>query len=303
MARQLEQGSEDETAFSGRYRSISGRLRKRAIGAILVEEGRLSNNDVDTIQRYAAAHGLRFGDAAVQLNLLTPADIEYALASQFKFPILARGGPGGVADDVAAAHSPDSDGIEALRALRSQLSLRWLRTTKRKILTIVSTEQGEGRSWLIANLAVLFAQAGERTLIFDADMRRPRQHALFNIDNSSGLSGLLTGRAGKDIAPRIHPQMRLFVLPAGQSPPNPQELLTRPVFDVVMDRCATQFDVILVDTPPMNDVADAQILSAHAGSALMLVRRNHTLQAGLTVALDNLQQAGVNVVGSVVSDR
>jgi MinD-like ATPase involved in chromosome partitioning or flagellar assembly len=85
---------------------------------------------------------------------------------------------------------------------------------------------------------------GERVLLTDADMRHPRQHYLFNLNNSIGLSALLTGRAGREIVSRIHPQLRLFVLPAGLRPPNPQELLGRPVFEVVLTLLAEQYDLV-----------------------------------------------------------
>jgi protein-tyrosine kinase len=249
--------------------------RGRAIGAILVEQGRLNAADVEEIQRFANLNGVRFGEAAVQLQRITQNDIESAIAQQYNYPVLARGGEGGVADDVVAAHQPQSEIVEPLRALRSQLILRWLNITDRKVLAVTSPERGEGRSWLAANLATMFAQLGERTLLIDADMRHPRQHRLFNIDNSVGLSALLTGRAGREIARRIHPQLRLFVLPAGVMPPNPQELLARQVFDV---------------------------LAANAGSAIMVARRNRTSQNKLLSARDILVDSGVNIVGSVINE-
>jgi receptor protein-tyrosine kinase len=277
--------------------------RGRAIGAILIEQGRLNVEDVEEIQAFANLHGLRFGDAAVQLQRLSQLDIESAIAQQYNYPVLARGGDSGVADDVIAGYQPQSEAVEPLRALRSQLILRWLNGTKRKVLAVTSAERGDGRSWLAANLATMFAQLGERTLLIDADMRHPRQHRLFNIDNSVGLSALLTGRAGREIARRIHPQLRLYVLPAGVLPPNPQELLARQVFEVVVDHFAAQFSVVIVDTPAISETADAQILAANAGSAILVARRNFTLQSKLLNAMDTLTQTGVNVIGSVMNEH
>jgi protein-tyrosine kinase len=274
----------------------------RAIGAILVSQGRLSPSDADAIQQFANEHGVRFGDAALQLKLLTQDDIELAIAQQFNYPILSRGGENGVADDVVAAYLPQSQLVETLRVLRSQLSLRWVKDPNRGILAITSPGRGEGRSWLAANLATVFAQNGDRTLLIDADMRHPRQHQLFNLNNAVGLSALLTGRAGKEIVSRIHPQLRLFVLPAGALPPNPQELLGRQVFDVVLEKFADQFDMIIMDTPATSEAADAQILASRAGAAVMLARRNYTRHAELSAAMQNLTQSGVNVIGSVMND-
>ena len=277
--------------------------RGRAIGTILVEQGRLDSQEVEEIQRFANSHGVRFGEAAVQLKRITERDIESAIAQQYNYPVLARGGEGGVADDVIAAYMPQSDAVEPLRALRSQIILRWFNSASRRVLAISSAERGEGRSWLAANLATMFAQLGERTLLIDADMRHARQHRMFNIDNSVGLSALLTGRAGREIARRIHPQLRLFVLPAGIIPPNPQELLARPVFDVILDHFAAQFSLVILDTPAASETADAQILAANAGNAVTIARRNCTSQAKLAAAMQMFADTGVNVIGSVINEH
>ncbi len=276
--------------------------RSRAFGAILVEQGRLRPVDVDKIQRYSRESGLRFGEAAVRLHLLTQADIDFALAEQYKYPILARGGEHGVSDEIVAGYNPQSEIVEPLRVLRSQLTLRWLNDASRKVISICSPGRGEGRSWLAANLATVFAQIGIRTLLIDADMRHPRQHQIFNLGNGVGLSALLTGRAGREIVQRIHPQLRLFVLPAGITPPNPQELLGRPVFDLVLDQFAEQYDVVLLDTPAITEAADAQLLAALSGAAIMLARRNHTRHSQLTAAAQSLLHSGVKLLGSVINE-
>jgi chain length determinant protein tyrosine kinase EpsG len=278
------------------------RDRSGAIGAILVEQGRLSPVEVEEIQQFAVKNRLRFGDAALRLQLLTKDDIDQAIAQQFKYPILSRGGEHGVADDVVAAYLPQSQMIEPLRVLRSQISLRWVNPKERKILAIASPGRGEGRSWLAANLATVFAQMGDRVLLIDADLRHSRQHQLFNLNNSVGLSALLTGRAGREIVCRIHPKLRLFVLPAGILPPNPQELLGRQVFDLVLDLFASQYDLIIMDTPATSESADAQILASRADAAVLLVRRNHTRVDELKAAMQNLTESGVHVMGSVVSE-
>jgi chain length determinant protein tyrosine kinase EpsG len=275
----------------------------RAIGAILVEQGRLNPGQVEQIQQFSVANGLRFGDAAVKLQLLTRADIDLAVAQQFNYPTLARGGVGGVADDIVAGYLPQSEMVEPLRALRSQLELRWAADDSRRILAITSCGRGEGRSWLAANLATVYAQMGKRTLLIDADMRHPRQHLLFNLNNAVGLSALLTGRAGREIVTRIHPQLRLFVLPAGNLPPNPHELLGRPVFELILGLFSEQYDIVIMDTPAATEVADAQILAAQAGAAVIMARRNHTRRAELKATMLNFAQTGVNVIGSVVNDH
>jgi protein-tyrosine kinase len=273
----------------------------RAIGSILVEQGLLSPADRDEIQRYATEHGIRFGDAAQKMRLLTQGDIDLAIAQQYHYPTLPRGGNDGVSSEVIAGYLPQSEFVEPLRALRSQLNLRWV--AEHKVLAISSPGRGEGRSWLAANLATVYAQLGMRTLLIDSDMRQPRQHRLFNVNNGLGLSALLTGRASRDIVARIHPQLRLFVLTAGTLPPNPQELLGRPVFELVLQRFSEQYDMIIMDTPAASDVADAQIVAARADATILLARLNHTRSAQLTATMHNLKQSGVNVIGTVITDH
>jgi len=276
---------------------------RRAIGTILIEEGRLRAGDIDRIQRFARERGLRFGDAAVQLRMASQNDIDLALARQFDYPAVVRGGRDGVADGVVAAYSPQCSALEPLRTLRSELTLRWLKSTTRPMLAIASPERGEGRSWLAANLATLFAQSGQQTLLIDTDMRNPCQHRLFNLDNAAGLSALLTGRtAGRDIVRRIHPQLKLFVLTAGLVPPNPQELLLRPIFETMLDRFAQVFNVVVLDTPAATSSADSQIVSSRAGAALLLSRRHRTRVSALAATMRSLAETGVNVVGSVVNE-
>ena len=282
-------------------KSVEGARRNRALGAILVDAGRLTYDDVAEIEAFAANSGLLFGEAAVQLKRITTGDLDVALARQFSYPVLPFGPSGAVSVEVVAAYEPHCDAVEDLRTVRSRLVLDWLNRTDRNLLTIVSPHHGEGRSWFAANLATVFAQAGERTLLIDGDMRNSRQHRLFNLSNTVGLSSLLTGRAGKEAAQRVHPDLRLFVIPAGVAPPNPQELLTRPVFGVVIDGFASQFDVVIFDSPPARDTADAELLAAKAGTALLLTRRGHTSELALKSTYTSLMRANVKVLGSVMN--
>jgi len=277
--------------------------RSRAIGMILVEEGRLARDDVERILNFAVERRLRFGDAAVQLDLLKPEDVLFALSRQFNNPVLPRGGADGVSDDLIAGYNPQSTLVEPLRDLRSQLMLRWYPESRRRVLSVLSPRRSDGRSWLVANLATTFCQIGVRTLIIDADLRRPRQHQIFNLNGHAGLCELLTGRAGGDVARRVHPQMRLFVCGAGALPPNPQELLSRSIFDAVISRFAAQFDLVLVDTPAASDSSDAQIIAAHTRSALLLARKDHTRRTQIKQTMQSLVQTGVSVVGTVISEH
>ena len=287
------------SAFAG---GVAHKTGERSMGAILLEAGRLKPKDVELILGLQREEGLRFGDAAIRLGLLTSADIDFALSRQFDYPYLVRG-ESAVSETLVAAYEPFSPQVEALRALRSQLMLRWFdHDPARKTLAIVSAARGEGRSFIAANLAVAFAQLGERTLLIDADLRHPVQHALFGLDNRIGLSGVLSGRAGPEAIQRVPALQHLSVLPSGVLPPNPQELLSRPLLPQLIEQLAPQLDVILLDTPAAAKTADAQWLAVRAGAALIVARKNATRMWRVQGVSDSVVQARATIVGSVLND-
>ena len=274
----------------------------RSMGAILIDAGRLKAEDAERILRLQREQGLRFGDAAMQLGLITLADIQLALSRQFDYPYLLRG-QSAVSEEVVAAYAPFSPQVEAMRALRGQLMLRWFDTdVEHKALAIVSSERKEGRSFIAANLAVVFSQLGEHTLLVDADMRNPRQHQLFGLDNRAGLSALLSGRGGRDAIQRVPSLLDLSVLPAGVQPPNPSELLGRPFFSQLLQDLAKEFDVILLDTPAAVETADAQTVTTRAGSALIVVRKNASRVWQVRGIADHAGQTNTTIVGTVLND-
>lgn len=280
----------------------SRRDKSRLIGGILVAAGRLSPEHVDQIQSLAKSQGLRFGAAALKLNRLTQSDIDFALARQFDYPVLAGEYAASVSKELVVAQDPEAPQSENIRTIRSRVILGWLEGSERNVLAITSAERREGRSWFAGNLAVAFAQAGERTLLIDCDMRNPRQHELFNISNDVGLANVLTGRAGVEVARRIDPKLRLFVVPSGPCPPNPQELLMKPVFDVVLAAFSRRVDVVVLDTPAATETGDAEVLATHAGAAILLARRDHTQESRLLSVMDGLMRSGVKVIGSVINE-
>lgn len=275
--------------------------RDRAIGAILIDAGRLTVEGAEQILREQKAKGMRFGDAAIALGLLKEADIDFALSFQFDYPIL-HSGDESVSEELVAAFKPHSPIVEQLRALRSQLMVRGIGEEDTRSLAVVSAEKGDGRSFIAANLAVVFSQLGERTLLIDADLRRPRQHELFKLDTRQpGLSSLLSGRAGAEAVVRIPSLIGLSVLPAGAVPPNPQELLARAQFSRLLAQAGKSFDVIIIDTPAAAASADASIISARSGSALLVARRDFTPAPALLALKASLSAANTRLVGAVLN--
>ena len=274
----------------------------RSIGIILIEAGRLTPENADRVLSHQREKGLRFGDAATQLGLLTHADIAFALSRQFGHPYLLRG-ESKVSEELVAAYAPLSHQSEALRAVRNQLMIRWFDgNPARKAMAIVSAERKEGRSFLAANLAVVFAQLGAHTLLIDTDMRNPRQHALFGLDSRAGLSAVLSGRAGPDAIQRIPGLPDLSVLPAGAQPPNPHELLARASFPKVLQELDKKFDAILLDSPAAAQYADAQTIAVRAGAALIVARKNATRMWQVCGVSDTVSQPSTTIVGAVLND-
>jgi chain length determinant protein tyrosine kinase EpsG len=273
----------------------------RTIGGILIDAGRLKFEDAERILQLQRDENLLFGDAGIKLGLLTEADIQFALSRQFNYPCLVRG-ESKVSEDVISAYVRSGPALEALRALRSQLLLRWFDSNPaHKALTIVSGQRREGRSYIAANLAVMFSQLGKRTLLVDADMRNPCQHVLFGLENGWGLSEALSDRGGVTVK-HVPGLPDLWVLPAGAPPPNSLELLARPQFPQLLSELKQRFEVILLDSPAATDYADAQTLAVRAGAALIVVRRNATRVWQVRGVSDLVAQGTTTVIGTVLND-
>jgi protein-tyrosine kinase len=271
------------------------------MGRILLDQGKLSALDAERVLSLQKEKNLRFGEAAIQLGLIGEADLQQALARQFDYPYLLPG-EGAYSQELIAAYAPFSPQVESLRALRSQLMLRWF-VPGNKTLAVVSANPGEGASYLAANLAVVFSQLGERTLLIDANLRNPGASTLFNLGNGMGLSDIMAGRADRTAVVRIRDFVDLSVLPAGTLPPNPAELLSRPGFAEMLSVLAGTYDIILLDTPAANVASDFQIVAARARGALIAVRKHRTRLNDVASIKAMIAAAGAEVVGAVVNEH
>ncbi|MDQ8021986.1 MAG: chain length determinant protein tyrosine kinase EpsG [Moraxellaceae bacterium] len=274
----------------------------RSIGAILVDAGRLAPTDAERILRYQEEKGLRFGEAGLKLRLLDKADIDYAISNQFDYPYLQLDDDS-LSSTLSAAYRPFTPFVERMRALRSQLLLRWLNgEPTQKCIAVTSAGRKEGRSFVAANLAIVFSQLGERTLLIDADLRHPCQHRLFKLGGGAGLSGILAGRSGNEVVQRVPGLRGLSVLPAGTVPPNPQELLSRPQFVQLLTRAAGAFDVVIVDTSSADTGADSELVAVRARAALLVARKDHTSVGDARAFTDAVAQSGTRVLGAVLNE-
>ena len=273
----------------------------RHIGAILMDEGKLTASDAEQVLKRQRELGWRFGEAAIELNLITDNDLRQALAKQYEFPYLVSG-PEGVSKELIAAWDPFHPVVEELRTVRTHLLIRWFNPgAGRRTLAICSPGAREGRSFIAANLAVSFSQLGQRTLLIDADFRAPRQQSIFNVPDRFGLSSMLSGRADLSAASPVTGLAGLSVLPAGPLPPNPLELLSRGSFGALLAKAQSEYDIVLIDTPPATEYADAQTIAYRAADALLVSRQDHTRVADTERTVREISDASARIVGTLMN--
>lgn len=189
--------------------------------------------------------------------------------------------------------SPES---EAVRLLRANVEFA-IANTEEKTLAVTSAGPGEGKSTIVANLAVAMAQAGYSVIVIDADMRRPAQHEAFNLSNERGLSTLL---ARSDVdwnsVARSNAELKLQVITSGPIPPNPGDLLKSPRFGALLETLSSEADLVIVDTPPALAVSDALVVADVAKDVLLVCRANETRVDRLQAAVGALPETA-RVIG------
>ena len=190
---------------------------------------------------------------------------------------------------------------EAFRSLRTNV-LFSVNGGMVNVIVVTSTAPGEGKTLIASNLAVGFALAGQRVLLMDADMRRPRTHAVFCVAQEPGLSDLMIdqGRMVADVV-RKSSVPNLWVLPAGRLPPNPAELLSSRRFNKFLEKVQEQFDWVVVDSPPVMAVTDASILAHLASGVLFVTAADVTNRPAAVRAIEQLAAAQANLIGAVLN--
>jgi capsular exopolysaccharide synthesis family protein len=202
-----------------------------------------------------------------------------------------------------ALNEPFSVRAESFRALRSQLMMRiFVEGEAHRAVAVISPNAGDGKTYTASNVAVTLAQLGGRTLLVDADMRGPRVHEVFSLKHKAGLSGILSGRADKQVIQQVSGIPSLFVLPVGTTPPNPLELVERPAFGLLMRELSSKFDHVVVDTPAAVYGADAAVIAAKCGAALVVARKDTSRAGALRDLVASLQGAPVKMAGVVFNE-
>lgn len=274
----------------------------QSIGNILVTSGRLTREAAEKIRAKQLENNALFGENGVAMGLITPEDLEYAIARQFEYAVLKKG-DSVISEDLVSAYEPFGPSAEAIRELRTHLLLSWFETeSKPKTLSVLSAQRAEGKSFIAANLAVSFSQLGHRTLLLDADFRHSKQHQYFGISNRQGLSSLLQGRGTGTFINPVTDIPKLSLLTAGPLAPNPQELLSQTGFSKLLNELASHFDLIILDTPAALLYSDAAAIASRTSASIVVVRQGCSKVEQLRQLRERMLHTGANLLGSVLLD-
>lgn len=242
------------------------------------------------------------GLAALREAMDTTVKDAASLTEHVDAPVLAT-----VPFDARARKSPliladttRSTRAEALRQLRT--NLRFV-DVDRPVRTIVVTSAGpnEGKSTTACNLAIVFAEAGKRVVLVDADLRRPRLAQYLNLEGAIGLTNVLVGQTRLEVALQQWGDERVFVLPSGSIPPNPSELLGSRHMTEVLSTLEERFDAVIIDTPPLLPVTDAAVLASTVDGTVLVSRCGRTTTTQARQAADSLKVVGARLLGCVLN--
>lgn len=204
---------------------------------------------------------------------------------------------------ITAVH-PKSPISEQFRTLRTNINFMAI-DHPIKTLALTSANMSEGKSTVTDNLAIVWAQTGQKVLLVDADLRRSTLHRTFNLDNREGLTTILTSHAHTvDLNQIIQPSGidNLSLLPSGLTPPNPAELLSSQRMKDFLKAARERYDMVIVDVPPMLEVTDTQVISHDLDAVVLVIKQGQTQKLGAKRAVELLKMAHANLLGYVMND-
>lgn len=274
--------------------------QSQRMGEALIEHAKLKPLDVERILTLQKEKNILFGEAAKQLGLIKDSDLRKVLSQQFDYSYMHELDQK-ISPLLAAAHMPFSAQVEKLRSLRGQLLIRWFEQGH-KTLAISSVSPEDGASQLIANLAIVFSQLNKKTLLLDANLRKPEQHKLFGIETKVGLSNILANRQGSYELSRHKQLPNLSILAAGTEVPNPQELLSKSGFSELLADLENVYDVILVDTSPLSLGSDLLTVISKVKATVIVARKDYTMLNDVEELNTLTTTTGATVVGSVFQE-
>ena len=205
-------------------------------------------------------------------------------------------------ENLITLSEPRSAAAEAFRSLRTNLMFSSVENPIHTLL-ITSPARDDQKSLSLANLAVTFAQSGKRTVIVDADLRQPNQHQIWNIDNSKGLTTMMVDDDAISEPPLLATEVdNLNILPTGNLPPNPADLLSTNRMDEIIGALKKRADYLLFDSPPVLAATDATLLGIKLDAALLVIRAGDTRRDHTAQARQALERVHVRIVGAVLTN-
>lgn len=210
-------------------------------------------------------------------------------------------------NDLVILKSPKSFFAESIRSIRTNIAFSSLDDKEIKVILVTSPEAGDGKSMMTANLAVSYAQEGKKVLLIDADLRRGRQHEIFEIMNiaTGGYTNLILNYKNNiDLAKYIFPTFdeNIDILPTGPTPPNPVELLGSAANKKLLNYLKKKYDIILLDCAPVVGLSDALILAAESDINLLTVSAKKTKMETLEKAKKLFDQANIKIDGVILNN-
>jgi len=199
-----------------------------------------------------------------------------------------------------AIENPTDLAIEAIRSLRTSLHFAMMEA-KNNVLMITGPSPNAGKTFISSNLGAIISQTNKKVLFIDADMRKGYAHKLFNVAVDDGLSGVLSGKfLPEDVVKNI-PSVGIDFISRGEIPPNPAELLMHPRFDKIINWASNNYDLIILDTPPILAVTDAAIIGRYVGTTLLVVRFGMNTVKEVEISIKRFEQSGVPVKGCILN--
>ena len=205
-----------------------------------------------------------------------------------------------VGPELIALHQPSNPACEAYRSIRTSIFFQ-AQETGAKVIQMTSPTPGDGKSTTVGNIAASMAQSGRKVLVIDADLRKPRQHKYFGVDNDFGLTSVVYGQMKPDEAIRVIQPEYLSLITCGPIPPNPSELLTSARFEAIINAYRDQFDYILIDTPPLLAVTDPAIVCRYVDLIYMVMRITNGVRSNSARAKEVLSSMNVELSGIVIN--
>jgi capsular exopolysaccharide synthesis family protein len=288
-----------ETGISGERRATNVRVVDPAeIPRVPVSPNLRADMTFAVVAGLVLAIGLAFGFEYLDNRIKTPQELKAHIGVPFL----------GMVPTVSTDREPNpllDNGVppnfaEAFKSVRTNVLFSSAEEGLRSIV-VTSAGPGEGKSLVASNLAVALAQAGQRVLLIDADMRRPRVHEIFGGEQEPGLSNVLSGNAKTSEAVRKSKTSGLWLMAAGHIPPNPAELLGSRRYTDFIASLSAHFDWVLLDTPPVMVVADSSIVANQASGVVFVVRADHTSRHAVRAAVEQLEAANAHLIGTVLN--